>query len=458
MTKKYKKRNETQGVERMSDREISEKELVFQLIQDEQLDSILKAFNENTKNKNAAFKRMKVKQLLNGIKTIRNRLTPFEFLIEQLAFEPMKGEPIEKMLRIFNYEEMEMPEIVKYCTLRQYHPAFFKEHYEEMKTNILNNEFFLTNIQVFQSEESLKSYYFETFDQEKSPEEVYLDVLIDWYEANVQSIDEHCEMVKDWDMREFDTKRRQLAEDNETGLMLAMLKEKRVDDEWHKVLIQHAIHDCLIVSNLKKEEQLEKLSSEFKLKIEELKELNKTDKKKLKETEQQMKELLKEKQLEINALNEDWSKKIAQLEENHQKEVSLLGDRAELMNEIDEKVLELESQLQLQKDLQTHYQWALRADYTHLGVIVFHKSQLMYAQNIFPEIQFVTNTDQIDKEKTMKVILIQKYGLSHQQRRQAQRFAQENQLNIQELGGREEREQIMMLSNYLSKQPNLMTE
>ena len=133
-----------------------------------------------------------------------------------------------------------------------------------------------------------------------------------------------------------------------------------------------------------------------------------------------------------------------------------MGDRAILISEMEQKIAELEETLQSQRDLATNYKWALQADYTELGLVVFHKSQMLYAKDIFPDIQFVTHVDQIATDKPLKLMFIQRYGLPHAQRRQAQLFAQAQGIELRELDGREEREQIIVLSSYLATQQNAL--
>lgn len=436
----------------MGEREISEKELVFEMLEESELDLVLKVFNESPKNKNVAFKKMKVRQHLNGIKTKKNRLTPFDFLEEQLAYDSMKSLSLEKMLRIFNNPESEMPNVVKYFTLRHYHPGFFKEHYETIKNNVLNQRFFLTDIQIFQTEEKLRDYYLETFGFEKEAQDAYLDILINWYEEHVGSLKDSYELVKDWGLCEFDTKRRQLTEFNETGLMLAMLKEGTLDGTLKEIFLQHCIHDCLVEANIQSATLLKEKTDALKLEIETLEQTNKEYKKAIKDKEQELKLLKKEKQAEWNQMNQNWEMKLNQLEETHRKEQSLWDEKEAVISQMTAEIATLEATLQSQKELAMNYKWALQADYTELGIVVFHKSQLFYAKQVFPDIQFVTNVDQIDLKKPIRVILIQKYGLSHQQRRQVQLFAQTQGVELKELEGREEREQIIVLSNYLAKQ------
>ena len=259
-------------------------------------------------------------------------------------------------------------------------------------------------------------------------------------------------MVKDWGLCEFDTKRRQLTEFNETGLMLAMLKEGNLDETLKEIFLQHCIHDCLVEANIQSATLLKEKTDALKLEIETLEQTNKEYKKAIKAQEQELKLLKKEKQAEWNQMNQNWEMKLNQLEETHRKEQSLWDKKEAVISQMTAEIATLEATLQSQKELAMNYKWALQADYTELGIVVFHKSQLFYAKQVFPDIQFVTNVDQIDLKKPIRVILIQKYGLSHQQRRQVQLFAQTQGVELKELEGREEREQIIVLSNYLAKQ------
>lgn len=436
----------------MTEKKISEKELVFEMLDETDLDLVLMVFNENTKNKNLQFKRMKAKQHIHANKSRVNRLTPFEFLCEQLSSKKFKNIPLTKLLRMFNNPAMEIPTITKYFTLRTYHPKFFNEHYEEFEANILNGRFFLEGIQVFQSEEELRSYYLDTFGGDKAIQDIYLETLIDWYEANLHTLDKEFELLKGWTTCEFDAKRRQLREDyDDTALVLAFLKVGELDRELKDIFLHHVLNDCLAKCDLKLTSEMGELNKELLERLESLSQSNKELKKAIKAQEQECKTLKKEIEREHQETEKAWQAELESLKTALKQEELIQQHQKGELSTLKEVNAHLVEQLKLQEDLAASYQWSLQSDYTEAGIIVLHKSTLLYAKHLFPDIQFVTDLTAVDLEKPRKQLLIQKYGLPHLQRRQAQLFAQEQGLQVFELDGREEREQIMALSGHLTQ-------
>lgn len=431
---------------------MKEKELFLNIIKDSDVLAIFELVGEKSKSKNPAYRKQRLKQMLNstsgGIGP--NKQPIWDWLSEEFAMPEYEGLTINQMLKQFIVNEPYVPLSIRFFTLKRYQPEFFEEHFSDMVENVKNEEYFLTDLIRFETDEELEEFWnqYLPFISETGGLRFLIDSMYGWVETRLpEEVKEWNEKVKDLTLREVEAI---LPKEDNLGFssfvaLLTFLKHGEVDNKLKAKIFFALQYDFFQIIRTYSDKLLEDAEETLQSERQVFQQKQKEMKKELRLIEQQT----KQKEAEMKKTESKSSKEIEKIAEElrttkvkYEKENHILSTEVERLNRV---VLE-------RQQLTEFFKRGVTQKYNDLKWVICHNIPLMFAPDIFPEFEFV-NLQEVEKVilKDSTCLWIQQSGLSYTEKRQLTLLAQKYQIPVQEFHAKEERELIMELSVALKK-------
>lgn len=428
-------------------REMKEKDLFLSIIGDGDISAIFELIGEKTKSKNFAFKKQKLKQIINSTTGSigPNKKPVWEWLTDEFSLQYYGELTINQVLTQFVLNEPYIPLSFRFFTLRKYFPEFFEEKFPQMVENVENGNYFLANLISYKTEDEFVAFWEQqaSFVAKTGSMRYFIDTIYDWVESCLpEEVQEALPCIQEFS---FDSVAQVFNQEDNLGFsatifLLTYLKHHDLDEQLKMKIffaLQFNIFQLLrSFANRFVEEAHDAIQTEKQ----EFQQKQKEFKKELRQLEQQLKQKESEfkrqeskSQKEVQTVNEEMRRlRVKYEKENHQLTTEV--------NVLNETVLK-------QKQLVSFFQRGLTQRYNEAKWVICHNLPLMFAPEIFPEFEFVRIND-IEKVnfKNINCLWIQQSGLSYAEKRQLTTLAQKHRVSVHEFGAKEERELIMELS------------
>lgn len=450
---------------------MNEKELVVTLTENnEDVDLLLNALNENAKG-NFQFKKMKLRRLIKKDTSV----DLLGILMDRLDRPEINA-----------YRVVELPILIKqlsaeghgrmwqYLIVTKFYHDFTKENFATIVDNAKQGNEPFAGLHGFDNDRDLELFYQNEFDEmHKVKNESEVDHVTDWFEETICSLEAYKSRLRGVDLTEFDRligmkntepellispdflKREDRRHYDSKHITKEALSDlvKAVDGEGVKLALHLAFLEVGLYNEGIKITLLDAMKRHYL-----------TFRMQLMGTLKVIDDLIFA--AKHNRLIEDYNeleKKLAKIETEHESQLAALNQqlentRVENKQSEDEAMLiqnqitELKQQ-HLKKEQQTAgYTRMLSENFTNLKLAVICDIQLLYAQHIYPDINFLT-TDAIIETgfADIKEVLIQAWGSSVKKLRQLEKAAKVAGCDVFMLHCQDERQLIMEIAHKIKE-------
>lgn len=399
---------------------MNEKDIYLKLLDEKEIDNVLKMFNLNPKNMNLQLKMFNMNKLLKGRKKVeinKEKENAFYAIIQTY-----KIQDLDKLneRQFFKYleghdENDELKDYHKFANALIYYPDTTKKLLKNIEKNIENKKPIFHKLMRLESAEETKDYVLKTIKLDDGKSIVNTLAYISQY-INIEKFKKTKdidEKVKNWTLRDFVEKIDSLDDESLIIYKYSYLKTHLTEDYEVKITLLIDLITDMLNDNVscEKFEELKNELETYKCKIDEFKEKEKELKKEKRQIKKENKILLKDNEELIIKLNEENDKY------NH--------EYTKIQTE-NEKLREQLNEINSYKCALNGFEDELDKKIAIIGTLNFKM-----AKTIFPQIKFIESFNYKDEMKVQSLdeidyILIHRTGVSSKDIFRIENFADQN--------------------------------
>lgn len=467
---------------------MNEKELIVNLVHtDDDAHYIFNIFKDNHKKGKIGFKRMRIRNLLSSKSQIDELLTA----VKELT--PVRE--LEVLLQDFTNSNSTLTHLQQYLLIKSCFPAFVADNYEMVLHNIKEKRAPFTGLTPYKTLEEAEAFYFgryeelnlqtmenlnqeaiRLFEAELGGRKRYESVL---QGANLMDLDRLLGYAGTDSDLDFNIRQQFFPDNEETVVDSSIVELEKVCQkeltklglystflevgqypEAVRIKLLQEIQRSFFVFNLQrqgltsayhyldmkeqwddtqqKQQGLQKDLKKATARIVELEQRNQqVEIDALKKVIEEQKALLSEGEVVREATKEEWDR-LAQVSRN--------------------ETVHLKTQLQKYEEMAGGYKWMLASDFSVHDIVVVYNSPLLYAKHIYHELVFMDLNRALKEPFKSKIVLVQLVGMTGKQKKQMEKLAQKQEMELIFLESVDERDLIMDIACYLKESEEVQHE
>lgn len=435
---------------------MNEKEVLLEIIDEKETIFLLKIFGENSKSKSHAFRKQRLKTILNSSLPNNSfkkspKKTPWEHLMKTVVLQGFESFTPTEMIKQFVLLSDSIPNSVRFLTLLHYHPTFFETYKEKMIENIQNKKYFLTEVASFKNNREVEKFWRKHSENLMNPEnfEYLIDMLYGWITEAVDAnqVKEITNTIKNCSLLEFEQLMAKYPTPNYEYILnyIIFLKVGKIKPNIRIQMYWGILKEYIEVERQFHQHLRKKAEEKHQENNQTLQKEVKALKKEMKQQEQIIKNLTKQSQKQVETTQKEKEKET----QVQRARISQLEKELQQMKKENEQV---KQENQKYYHLTEFYSRGVTQRYLELKWAICHASSLVYAKHLFPDMSFYTVNEQSTLfSSNPRVILIQQYGISYSDKRKILEIATQKGIPVVILNAKEERELIIELSQQLKE-------
>jgi len=476
---------------------MNEKELIVNLVHtDDDAHYVFNVFKDNHKKGKIGFKKMRIRNLLSSKSQIDELLNAVKDLT------PVRE--LNLLLQEFAANTKTYSHLQQYLMIKSWFPDFVSDNYDVIIHNVEQKRAPFTGLSSYQTVEEAEGFYLSRYDEVyvQNLETIYQDV-VKLFDSELQGRGRYLNALQGASLLDLDRLlghagtdgdldidiRQQFFSDykesptdpivvngekiaqrelTKLGLYSAFLEVGEYPEEVRPKLLQelqrayfnynlqiNGVMSSYFIFEMRTtlEEAQQKqllLQKELKSTLQQVLELEQKNKREKKQDETRMKEIK-----ELKTIIAEQNKKLLEHEEIREAGQEELDRLAQLSKR---EAAHLKNQLEMYENLATGYKWMLARDFSAYEIVVVYNSPLLYAKHIYHELLFMDIANALKEPFKAKKVLVQLVGLTGKQKKQMEKLAQAEKIELVFLESVDERDLIMDIACHLKESEEILHE